>query len=383
MLTPVGHGDALSRVSARGARPAGAHPRDPYRDGTCPGTAHRWRAGRQPLVAMGVLRQRPDRARGAHLQHPQAHGAPGSRRRAIRRARVSSWPPSGFGLFLYALSEAATLGWTRPFIVDHCPVGAVLIAALVWVELHADAADDRLPVAAQPALRGRQPGVALRARVASSGCSSLRPSGCRPGEDCRRWCRARAPHPRRSVCSCRRNSSVASTRSSDRAVDQWRAGIGVTVATCVLAACYERQPLGFPRHHVPGRHRLGLRRDPAERRASSHRSHHATRVGRPRCTTRSANWLRPSAWRRSRRSSAPRRPPAVSQGNVACLPRRVLRRRRLHLRRRDDRPRHPRQRRSLNDAPQPRANDANGGPGGVKAADFRGRSDWRPPVRTP
>ncbi len=45
---------------------------------------------------------------------------------------------SGFGLFLYALSEAATLGWTSPLILITGVGGAGLIAALLWVELHAD-----------------------------------------------------------------------------------------------------------------------------------------------------------------------------------------------------------------------------------------------------
>ncbi len=44
---------------------------------------------------------------------------------------------SGFGLFLYALSEAATLGWTSPLILTTGIAGAGLIAALLWVELHA------------------------------------------------------------------------------------------------------------------------------------------------------------------------------------------------------------------------------------------------------
>ncbi len=45
---------------------------------------------------------------------------------------------SGFGLFLYALSEAATQGWTSPLILGTAIGGAGLIAALLWVELHAD-----------------------------------------------------------------------------------------------------------------------------------------------------------------------------------------------------------------------------------------------------
>jgi Major Facilitator Superfamily len=45
---------------------------------------------------------------------------------------------SGFGLFLYALSEAATLGWTSPAILITAATGAALIVGLLWVELHAD-----------------------------------------------------------------------------------------------------------------------------------------------------------------------------------------------------------------------------------------------------
>jgi EmrB/QacA subfamily drug resistance transporter len=45
----------------------------------------------------------------------------------------------GFGLFLFGLSEAATLGWMSPVIIATAAGGAALIALLVWVELHADA----------------------------------------------------------------------------------------------------------------------------------------------------------------------------------------------------------------------------------------------------
>jgi EmrB/QacA subfamily drug resistance transporter len=45
---------------------------------------------------------------------------------------------SGFGLFLYALSEAATQGWTSPLILSTAIAGVVLIGALLWVELHAE-----------------------------------------------------------------------------------------------------------------------------------------------------------------------------------------------------------------------------------------------------
>jgi EmrB/QacA subfamily drug resistance transporter len=62
------------------------------------------------------------------------------RERAGERFDVAGFvlAASGFGLFLYALSEAATLGWTSPVIVFTAVGGAALIATLVWVELHAD-----------------------------------------------------------------------------------------------------------------------------------------------------------------------------------------------------------------------------------------------------
>jgi len=44
----------------------------------------------------------------------------------------------GFGLFLYALSESASQGWTSPLIIGTALGGAVLIGALIWLELHAD-----------------------------------------------------------------------------------------------------------------------------------------------------------------------------------------------------------------------------------------------------
>lgn len=71
---------------------------------------------------------------------------------------------SGFGLFLYALSEAATLGWASPVIVCTAIGGAALIATLVWVELHAahPMIDFRL-------LRNRLFGVANLASLLAAG----------------------------------------------------------------------------------------------------------------------------------------------------------------------------------------------------------------------
>lgn len=71
---------------------------------------------------------------------------------------------AGFGLFLYALSEAATLGWTSPVIDVTAVVGAVLIATLVWVELHADQ-----PMIDFRLLRNRLFGVANLASLFASG----------------------------------------------------------------------------------------------------------------------------------------------------------------------------------------------------------------------
>lgn len=71
---------------------------------------------------------------------------------------------AGFGLFLYALSEAATLGWTSPVIDVTALFGAVLIATLVWVELHADQ-----PMIDFRLLRNRLFGVANLASLFASG----------------------------------------------------------------------------------------------------------------------------------------------------------------------------------------------------------------------
>jgi EmrB/QacA subfamily drug resistance transporter len=71
---------------------------------------------------------------------------------------------SGFGLFLYALSEAATIGWTSPLIDITAAAGAALIATLVWVELHADQ-----PMIDFRLLRNRLFGVANLASLFASG----------------------------------------------------------------------------------------------------------------------------------------------------------------------------------------------------------------------
>jgi EmrB/QacA subfamily drug resistance transporter len=71
---------------------------------------------------------------------------------------------AGFGLFLYALSEAATLGWTAPVIDVTALLGAVLIATLVWVELHA-----AQPMIDFRLLRNRLFGVANLASLFASG----------------------------------------------------------------------------------------------------------------------------------------------------------------------------------------------------------------------
>ncbi|MFZ0179771.1 MAG: MDR family MFS transporter [Candidatus Dormiibacterota bacterium] len=62
------------------------------------------------------------------------------RERAGERFDVAGFvlAAAGFGLFLYALSEAATLGWASPLIGSTAAGGAALIAILVWVELHTD-----------------------------------------------------------------------------------------------------------------------------------------------------------------------------------------------------------------------------------------------------
>jgi EmrB/QacA subfamily drug resistance transporter len=71
---------------------------------------------------------------------------------------------AGFGLFLYALSEAATLGWNSPVIDLTAAAGAAVIATLVWVELHADQ-----PMIDFRLLRNRLFGVANLASLFASG----------------------------------------------------------------------------------------------------------------------------------------------------------------------------------------------------------------------
>lgn len=70
----------------------------------------------------------------------------------------------GFGLFLYALSEVATLGWASPVIIGTAAGGATLIALLVWVELHAGQ-----PMIDFRLLRNRLFGVANLASLFASG----------------------------------------------------------------------------------------------------------------------------------------------------------------------------------------------------------------------
>src|ERR1035437_7016099 len=70
----------------------------------------------------------------------------------------------GFGLFLYALSEAATLGWTSPVIIGAAAGGAALIALLVRVELHT-----AVPMIDLRLLRYRLFGVANLASLFASG----------------------------------------------------------------------------------------------------------------------------------------------------------------------------------------------------------------------
>ena len=125
MLTPVGMAMLYRAYPPAQRARAGADPRDPDGDGTCPRAAHRWRAGRQPLVAVGVLRERADRARSTHLQPLKLKE---HRERAGERFDVPGFvlAAAGFGLFLYALSEAATLGWTAPVIDVTALVGAAL-----------------------------------------------------------------------------------------------------------------------------------------------------------------------------------------------------------------------------------------------------------------
>ena len=88
------------------------------------------------------------------------------RERAGERFDVAGFvlAAAGFGLFLYALSEAATLGLASPVIGVTAAGGAALIAILVWVELHA-----RQPMIDFRLLRHRLFGVANLASLFASG----------------------------------------------------------------------------------------------------------------------------------------------------------------------------------------------------------------------
>jgi EmrB/QacA subfamily drug resistance transporter len=93
------------------------------------------------------------------------------RERAGERFDVAGFvlAAAGFGLFLYALSEAATLGWASPLIGSTAAGGAALIAILVWVELHA-----RQPMIDFRLLRHRLFGVAnLASLFAAAGFLGL------------------------------------------------------------------------------------------------------------------------------------------------------------------------------------------------------------------
>jgi EmrB/QacA subfamily drug resistance transporter len=88
------------------------------------------------------------------------------RERAGERFDVAGFvlAAGGFGLFLYALSEAATLGWASPVIIGAAAAGTVLIGLLVRVELHT-----AVPMIDFRLLRYRLFGVANLASLFASG----------------------------------------------------------------------------------------------------------------------------------------------------------------------------------------------------------------------
>ena len=235
MLTPVGMA-MLYRAypPAQRARVART-PRDPDGDGPGARSAGGRRAGRQPLVAVGVLRQRPDRRRGTRFQRAQLRE---HRERAGERFDVPGFvlAAAGFGLFLYALSEAATLGLASPLIVFTAVAGVALIAV---------AGPGWSCTPAQPMIdfrffRNRLFGVAnLASLFASGGFLGLlfvAPIWLQTGpRDLGAGRRARPPPPRRSECWSHRSSSAGSTRASGHA--GWSAAglSGSRVGPCVLA----------------------------------------------------------------------------------------------------------------------------------------------------
>ncbi len=88
------------------------------------------------------------------------------RERAGERFDVAGFvlAAGGFGLFLFALSEAATLGWASPVIIGAAAGGTALIALLVRVELHT-----AVPMIDFRLLRYRLFGVANLASLFASG----------------------------------------------------------------------------------------------------------------------------------------------------------------------------------------------------------------------
>jgi EmrB/QacA subfamily drug resistance transporter len=88
------------------------------------------------------------------------------RERAGERFDVAGFAlaAGGFGLFLYAFSEAATLGWASPVIIGAAAGGTALIAMLVRVELHT-----AVPMIDFRLLRYRLFGVANLASLFASG----------------------------------------------------------------------------------------------------------------------------------------------------------------------------------------------------------------------
>ncbi len=158
---PCRHGDAVPRLPAGAARSRGEAPGHPDRHGSCAGSARRGRAGRQPLVALGLLCERPDRRGRAGVQRAQAHRAPRARRRAFRpagiralRRRIRTLPlrdeRSGDCRLVITADHRHSHRRRR----THRAAGLGRIAGRC--------PDDRLPAAALPAVRGRQPGLAVR-----------------------------------------------------------------------------------------------------------------------------------------------------------------------------------------------------------------------------
>ncbi len=271
---------------------------------------------------------------------------------------------AGFGLFLYALSEAATLGWGSPVIDITAAAGAALIAVLVWVELHTEK-----PMINFRLLRNRLFGVANLASLFASGgflgLLFIAPIWLQTGRGLSALVSgsSTAPEALGVLVSSQLVGRIYPYIGPRRLISGGL--IGVTAATCLLAVTLDGNlwlfravmffvGVGWAYVVISMNAGLFAQISPRDTGTSDRAVQRATSA-RVRGGRRHALDDHRHPGRRIRACRQRRR-----------LPRRVLRRRRIHLRRRDHRPRDPRPRRRIHDAQE--------GPGPTSGRSSRLRS---------